>query len=67
MAGKDEQFSAKEAKARFEAALRGGLSTPPKPLKSMTPKRSGSKAKDAANPSELNGGVGQRGKARQRD
>jgi hypothetical protein len=41
MAGsKDDQFSDKEAKARFEAALRGGLSTPPKPLKSMTPKGS---------------------------
>jgi hypothetical protein len=35
----DETYGEKEAKARFEAALRGGLSTPPKPLKSMTPKR----------------------------
>ncbi len=34
-----EKYSAREAKRRFEAALRGGLSTPPKPLKSMTPKR----------------------------
>jgi hypothetical protein len=34
-----DQYSDKEAKARFEAALRGGLKTPPKPLKSMTPKR----------------------------
>jgi hypothetical protein len=33
------EFSKAEAQARFEAALRGGLSTPPKPLKSMTPKR----------------------------
>jgi hypothetical protein len=36
---KHSQFSEKEARKRFEAALRGGLSTPPKPLKSMTPKR----------------------------
>jgi hypothetical protein len=39
MAQNKDQYSDKEAKARFEAALRGGLSTPPKPLKSMTPKR----------------------------
>jgi hypothetical protein len=34
--GKDqdnEKFSEKEAQARFEAALRGGLNTPHKPLK----------------------------------
>jgi hypothetical protein len=29
----DERYSEKEALARFEAALRGGLSTSPKPLK----------------------------------
>jgi len=29
----DDQFSAKEAKARFEAMLKGALSTSPKPLK----------------------------------
>jgi hypothetical protein len=34
-----EKYPASEAQRRFEAALRGGLSTPPKPLKSMTPKR----------------------------
>jgi hypothetical protein len=28
---KDEQFSAKEAKQRFEAALRGARATGPKP------------------------------------
>lgn len=28
-----EDYSEKEAQARFEAALRGGLSTPHKPLK----------------------------------
>jgi hypothetical protein len=36
----EDKYSDKEAKRRFEAALRGGLNTPPKPLKSMTPKRS---------------------------
>jgi hypothetical protein len=35
----NDSYGDEEAKARFEAALRGGLSTPPKPLKSMTPKR----------------------------
>lgn len=39
MAKNPDQYSDKEAKARFEAALRGGLKTPPKPLKSVTPKR----------------------------
>jgi hypothetical protein len=34
MAGKtDEQYGQKEAQERFEAALRGGLKTPHKPLK----------------------------------
>jgi len=33
-----EKYSAKEAKRRFEAALRGGLNTPPKPLKDIAPK-----------------------------
>jgi len=35
----DEKYGDKEARERFEAALRGGLSTPPMPLKSVTPKR----------------------------
>jgi hypothetical protein len=35
----DEQYSEKESQARFEAALKGALNTPPKPLKSLTPKR----------------------------
>jgi len=39
MRKKEDQYSDKEARQRFEAALRGGLSTQPKPLKSMTPKR----------------------------
>jgi hypothetical protein len=40
-----DDYPADEAKRRFEAALRGGLSTPPKPLKSMTPKRRKAKRK----------------------
>jgi hypothetical protein len=36
---KTQSFSAKETKARYEAALRGAFATPPQPLKSMTPKR----------------------------
>jgi hypothetical protein len=39
MSSQKEEYDKKEAQRRFEAALRGGLSTPPKPLKSMTPKR----------------------------
>ena len=35
-----DQYSEKEATARFEAALRGGLRTPPKPLKDI-PKENG--------------------------
>jgi hypothetical protein len=34
-----DEYSDEEAAARFEAALKGALNTPPKPLKSMTPKR----------------------------
>jgi hypothetical protein len=45
MAKDPDQYSDKEAKARFETALRGGLNTPPKPLKSMTLK--GTKKKRA--------------------
>ena len=45
MAKSKDKYSPKEAKAHFEAALRGGLSTPPKPLKSMTSRRP--KKKDA--------------------
>jgi hypothetical protein len=33
VAPKDDQYSDKEAKQRFEAALRGALNTPHKPLK----------------------------------
>ena len=51
MAKDPDQYSDKEAKARFEAALRGGLSTPPKPLKNVPPKRpkiKGKKSDDKA-------------------
>jgi hypothetical protein len=40
----EDQFSDKEAQARFEAALRGGLNTPHKPLKEK-PKAKKAKAK----------------------
>ena len=45
--GNDNQFSKAESKRRFEAALRGALTTPPKPLKDIAPKRS--KGMKAAN------------------
>jgi hypothetical protein len=34
-----DQYSKKEAAQRFEAVLRGALSTPPKPLKDVPKKR----------------------------
>jgi hypothetical protein len=40
MAKRPDKYSDKEALARFEAALRGGLNTPPKPLKDI-PKSGG--------------------------
>jgi len=33
------QYSEQEAEQRFVAALKAAVKTPPKPLKSMTPKR----------------------------
>jgi hypothetical protein len=36
---KNEQYSEHEATVRFMTALRAAVNTPPKPLKSMTPKR----------------------------
>jgi hypothetical protein len=35
----DEQYSEREAQRRFMATLKAAVNTPPKPLKSMTPKR----------------------------
>jgi hypothetical protein len=44
MAKDSDSYSDKEAKARFEAMLKGALSTPPKPLKDK-PKVKAKKAK----------------------
>jgi hypothetical protein len=38
MAAKDDQYSDEEAQRRFLAAVKAGLNTRPKPIKSMTPK-----------------------------
>ena len=35
----DDEFSKREAKARFEAALRGSRDVGPKPMKDIPPKR----------------------------
>jgi hypothetical protein len=44
MSGKtDEQYGRKEAQARFEAALKGAMNTPHKPLKEKPKKREASK------------------------
>jgi len=42
MSRKSDEYDEKEAQARFEAALRGGLNTPHKPLKA---KKAGKKKK----------------------
>ncbi len=34
----DEQYTEEEAQRRFLAAVKAGMNTKPKPLKSMTPK-----------------------------
>jgi hypothetical protein len=39
---KSEEFSAEEATARFEAALKSALNTPHKPLKEKPKKKAGS-------------------------
>jgi hypothetical protein len=47
---KNEQYSDEEAQQRFQAALKGALNTPPKPLKSMTPKRGKAQSKKGKKP-----------------
>jgi hypothetical protein len=49
MGGKrsDDHYSEQEAQWRFEAAVKAALNTPPKPRKSMTPKRAKRKAAKA--------------------
>jgi hypothetical protein len=39
MTEKSKEFSAKEAKQRFEAALRGSRNVGPQPMKNMSSKR----------------------------
>ena len=52
MAKAPDEFSEKEAQARFEAALRGALKTPPKPLKEKPKvKKAKPKKKPASDPS----------------
>jgi len=38
MKREDDQYTKQEAQRRFMAALKAAVNTPPKPLKSMTPK-----------------------------
>jgi hypothetical protein len=44
---KSDQYEEKEAQERFEAALRGALKTPAKPLKEKPKVRAKKKAKNA--------------------
>jgi len=48
MPNKDEKYEEKEAQERFEAALRGGLKTEPKPLKEKSKVRANKKPKKNA-------------------
>jgi hypothetical protein len=48
MKNKDDQYSEKEANDRFEAALRAGLKTPPKPLKDKPKVKAKKKTKKKA-------------------
>jgi hypothetical protein len=41
---KGDQYSEQETQRRFEKLVKAALNTPPKPLKSMTPKRPKKKA-----------------------
>jgi hypothetical protein len=50
MADKSKDFSAKEAKRRFEVALRGSRNVGPQPMKSMAPKRGKTKRKAKRRP-----------------
>jgi hypothetical protein len=45
MVAKNDLYSEKEAQARFEAALRGGLKTPHKPLKDKPKVKKAKKSK----------------------
>jgi hypothetical protein len=44
----DEQYTEEETQRRFLGSLKAALNTPPKPLKSMTPKRPKAQRKRAA-------------------
>jgi hypothetical protein len=46
----DDEYSEQEAQQRFQAALKGALNTPAKPLKSMTPKRAKPQPKKPGKP-----------------
>jgi hypothetical protein len=45
LGAKSESYTAAEARRRFEAALRGGLQTPPKHLKTLAKSRVRSKTR----------------------
>jgi hypothetical protein len=47
MAKNSEQYTEKEAKRRFMAALKSAVNTPPKPLKDVPKKRAKAQSKKA--------------------
>lgn len=46
----DDQYSEREAKKRFEAALKAAVNTPPKPLKDVAKKRDAKQQAGPKNP-----------------
>jgi hypothetical protein len=48
----DEQYSEEEAQRRFLAAVKAGLNTKPKPLKSITPKGVPAQSKKRRKPTD---------------
>jgi hypothetical protein len=45
----DDEYSEQEAQQRFMASLKAAVNTPPKPLKSMTPKSNKAQSEKRAN------------------
>jgi hypothetical protein len=52
MSEKEEKYSEQEAQQRFLTAVKAALNTPPKPLKSMTPKGVPAQSKKRRKPTD---------------
>jgi hypothetical protein len=61
------QYGKREAKRRFDQALRGALNTPPQPLKSRQDRGKEPLRVNVARPTKLDGRMGKSNKKHQRD